>query len=292
MRSAAFKKWVAYPLTGIAFAILMAVFRLLPVAVASALGGRILRFFGPHLAGPSRIARRNLALAFPQMPEKEIDALLPRIWENLGRVMAEYPHLHALESGASGRVEVAENEHLEALLGRDGPALIITAHLGNWELFETLQARFGKPISFVYREPNNPLVARMLRHFRGPNSFAKGREGAAQLLEWLGRGNKAVLLIDQKMSNGIPVPFFGVDAMTAPAVAGLAHRFSCPIYPLHMERIGGVHFRLTVEAPVLADASKPRAAAAPETMKRLNAIVEGWVRERPEQWLWIHRRWP
>ncbi len=277
--------------SGLGFAMAMGLFRLFPVAWASALGGGLFRRVGPHL-GASRIALRNMAKAFPDWTQGRLRETLAGMWENLGRVLAEYPHLAALEKGIAGMVEVVEDEHFEALRRQDGPALILAAHMANWELVETLHARYGMEVAYVYRAPNNPVVARLLRKFRGPYGFAKGRRGAAQLMAWLGDGKKAILLVDQKMNDGIPVPFFGRAAMTAPAIANLAHRFGCPVYGMRIERLGGVRFRIRIEAPLRVDASKPRAQAAPETMAAVNAVVEGWVRAHPEQWLWLHRRWP
>jgi Kdo2-lipid IVA lauroyltransferase/acyltransferase len=100
------------------------------------------------------------------------------------------------------------------------------------------------------------------------------------------------LLIDQKLNDGIAIPFFGIEAMTvdAPALFGL--RLGLPLYPVRTERLGGARFRVTIYPPVDLPQSGDRDADVRAVMTHLNAILESWIRERPEQWLWIHRRWP
>jgi Kdo2-lipid IVA lauroyltransferase/acyltransferase len=105
-------------------------------------------------------------------------------------------------------------------------------------------------------------------------------------------GRALCMLVDQKMNDGIPVPFFGRDAMTAPALAMLALRHDCAVVPIRMQRIHGAHFRLITEPPLPLPRSGDKEADRRALMVEVNATVERWVRERPEQWLWLHRRWP
>ncbi len=100
------------------------------------------------------------------------------------------------------------------------------------------------------------------------------------------------MLIDQKMNDGIPIPFFGHDAMTAPAVAQLALKFRCPVLPTRAERLGGARFRLTVLQPIKLPDTGNREADIRTLMTQINNMLESWIIERPEQWLWLHRRWP
>jgi KDO2-lipid IV(A) lauroyltransferase len=114
----------------------------------------------------------------------------------------------------------------------------------------------------------------------------KGPAGARQALSLLSKGKRLGMLIDQKMNDGIAVPFFGRDAMTAPALARFAQRYECPAVPVRLERLGGARFRVSFLPPLDITGSDT------EVMARANRIIEAWIRERPEQWLWIHRRWP
>ena len=100
------------------------------------------------------------------------------------------------------------------------------------------------------------------------------------------------MLADQKMNDGIPVPFFGRPAMTAPALAALALRFDCDVLPARAERLAGAHFRLTVFPPLPLPRTGDSHADAAALMAQVNAILETWIRDRPEQWFWVHQRWP
>jgi KDO2-lipid IV(A) lauroyltransferase len=100
------------------------------------------------------------------------------------------------------------------------------------------------------------------------------------------------MLVDQKMNDGIAVPFFGRDAMTAPAIAELALRYDCTVLPARVERLPGAKFHVTVFPPHPLPTSGDKAADVLALMTTINATLEGWIRERPGHWFWLHRRWP
>lgn len=265
-------------------------FRVLPLDAASAAGGWIGRNVGPLIASPTRTARQNLAMAFPEKSEEEREKIILGMWDNLGRVFAEYPHLHRIWE----RVEFQGTEMLPGIKGGGKPIIFCGAHLANWEINAVAAKRNGIDIHIVYRKPNNPGVDSLLRHARSSGVVAhiqKGDTGAKEMLKVLKRNGALGILIDQKLNEGIPVPFFGRDAMTAPALAHFALKFGCAVHPTHVERLGGCHFRMTVfpAVPIPHTGNKDRDIM--EMMTVINRLIEGWIRERPEQWLWIHRRW-
>ena len=100
------------------------------------------------------------------------------------------------------------------------------------------------------------------------------------------------MLVDQKMNDGIAVPFFGRDAMTAPAIAELSMRYKCPIIPVRVERTKGAYFKVTVYPPLNNDTHTDKNTDSKIIMTKINELLESWIEERPEQWLWIHKRWP
>ncbi len=120
----------------------------------------------------------------------------------------------------------------------------------------------------------------------------KGSAGARQMIASLGRGGHLGMLVDQKMNDGIEAGFFGHKAMTAPALAQLALKYDCPVLPARVERIDGARFRVIVEAPLALPRSGDRAADTRALTETVNRYLERWIAERPEQWLWLHRRWP
>lgn len=292
-------KWltrrVAHPLEAALVWLSSTAFRAMPADRASDLGGWLGRTVGPRLSG-SRIARRNLTRAFPEKSAAEIEAILLSMWDNLGRTIAEYPHLDTIgDFGPGGHTELIGGEHIDAA-GADGiGGIFVAGHLGNWELPPVCVRKRGMELALVYRAPNNPMVDGMLTDFREAATsthIPKGPQGARSLIRLFSQGGHAGMLIDQKMNDGIPVRFFGRDAMTAPAVAQLALRFGIPIIPARGERLKGARFRVTILPPVELPATGDRNADIRIVTERLTALLEGWIRERPEQWLWVHRRWP
>jgi Kdo2-lipid IVA lauroyltransferase/acyltransferase len=275
-------------------AVLFGMFKFLPLDCASALGGALARGIGPFL-GVSKHARRNISRALPGLSETHLAGVVSGMWDNLGRLAAEYPHLRKIrvfEPG--GRVETYGLEHVDRAVAAGRRIIFFSGHLANWEIALLAAVQYGIPVAQIYRAGNNPLLDRMIARFRGDGAelIPKGTVAARRAITALRRGTHLTLLADQKMNDGIPVPFFGRLAMTAPALAVLALRFDCDVLPTRVERVDGARFRLTVFPPLaLLQSGEPHADAA-ALMARVNAILESWIRDRPEQWLWVHRRWP
>lgn len=274
-------------------AAVIAVFGCLPVDWASALGASIGRTIGPRL-GASRRALQNLRRAMPENSDAENRRIIRAMWDNLGRAVAEYPHLAQICAPGSGRVEIVNGEAVTRILTGDQPAILFGGHFANWEVGPSMIHRLmGSSLLSVYRAANNPWVDRLLRRrMVSRRAVAKGAEGGRDLLRHLRQGGHVAMLVDQKQNDGIAVRFFGQDAMTAPAIARLGQRFRCPIVPVRVERLGGARFRFTVTSEIAVLDTGDATADVLATMTRVNAIIEEWVRLRPEQWLWLHRRWP
>lgn len=286
------RRRVRYFLEGAAVRAAFAAFRLMGIDAASGLGGWVARTIGPWLR-TSRRAARNLRRAFPGASAAEIDRIVRGMWDNLGRVVGEYPHLHDLDVYGGGRVEVVGAEHIDALRDDGRPGLFFTAHFGNWEITPLGIIQRGLPLAYIYRPANNPVVDRLIYNARDDERIEQVPKGASarRALTLLEGGGHLGMLVDQRMNEGIPVPFFGRDAMTAPALAQLALRFRCPVVPIKAERLRGARFRLTYYPPLTAEVTGDRVADTTAFMTRVNAMIEEWIRERPEQWFWLHQRW-
>ncbi len=282
------------PLEGAVVYVLFKLLAAIPVERASALGGGIARAIGPHF-GLSRRARRNLERAFPEKSKPEIDRIITEMWENLGRVAAEYPHLKHLKALTPGApIEALGLHHVDAAIARGKPIIFFGGHLANWEVAAIVAGAYGIPLNLIYRPANNPWVERIFQKGRGEIArglIPKGAQGARAAIKKLRAGESLAILIDQKMNDGIAVPFFGRDAMTAPALARFALRYDCAVLPAQVERLAGARFRLTVHPPIEISRSDDYAADIRAIMVRVNAMLEGWIRQRPGQWLWLHRRW-
>lgn len=287
-------KRLRYLLEAAGLLLLCGLLRLLPIDAASNLGGALARSIGPRLP-ISRRAHRNLRLALPELGAEERANIVRGMWDNLGRTAAEYPHLGRITALEANRVIWEDVEPVEALRRGAGPAILASAHMANWEIMPVTAARHGLDMTIIVREPNNPYVRAAIDSLRGvAGGFRapKGSVGGKTALGVLKAGGVLGLLFDQKLNDGIAVPLFGIPAMTAEAPARLARRFGCPLIPVRIERTGPGRFRVSAQAPLAIPESDDARADVLAVMTRLNEILEDWIRARPEQWLWLHRRWP
>jgi len=265
---------------------------------ASNLGGWVARSLGPMLA-VSKVADANLRHAFPQLHHAERARIIQAVWDNLGRTAAELPHLGALRRCPAGPGWEIEGEaHIEKLRSAGGQALFFSGHLGNWEMILPIAAGLGFPVSGFYRAASNARSNAIIQSLRqqalGQHvfMFAKGAQGARAALTHLQDGGSLGLLVDQKMNDGIAVPFFGRAATTAPAIAQFALRFDAPILPVHVVRLGPARFRMICEPPLNIVRTGNKKTDTTTILLAVNATLERWIREKPESWLWLHRRWP
>lgn len=262
-------------------------FAVLPVAAASAAGGFILSSIGPRM-GASRTARMNILQAFPEKSEEERENILRGMWDNLGRVIAEYPHLHRMES----RIEVEGLENLELIKEKGG--IFFSGHISNWEIHGLMAQRRGLRTHLLYRKPNNPWVDGLLRHARGGDlvgHITKSDKGAREIFTLLRRGQAVAIMMDQKLTEGIPMPFFGRDALTASALAQFALKFGCPVVPIVAQRLPGARFRIVISPPLVITSTGARDADIRHILSDVNRQLEEWIRARPAEWLWLHKRW-
>ena len=287
-------KYLRYPLeAGIVFVFLW-LFRLLPLDWASAVGGRLGRTVGPLLK-LSRRAERNLELCFPDMTAARRREIVRAMWDNLGRTAAEYPHLHTISDPDSGRVEILGAELVKGPASEGKPVIIAAMHQANFEVSVVTAGAQGIPMVGISREANNPLVQKVSEKMRGVTPgkrIPKGAKGARALVAEMQKGSIIGVLNDQKFNEGFEARFFGLPAMTADGAAQMALRFDCPIVPSRLERLGGARFRMTIEPQPAFEPTGSRRGDAQALTQAINDRFEAWVRERPEDWFWLHRRFP
>jgi Kdo2-lipid IVA lauroyltransferase/acyltransferase len=265
---------------------------------SSAVGGAIARRLGPLLP-QHRIGLENLRAAFPDRSEAEIRAILAGAWENIGRLGAEYPHLGQLfdydyYSGEIGRIEVDGIEHFIALAEDGKPALIFSAHLANWELPPICAARYGLDATVVFRPPNEPAAAHVLHEIRSQTmgGLEAARQGAAFAMRGvLERGGHLGMLIDQHFTRGVTVDFLGRPAFANPIMGKFARAFDCPVHGVRVIRLPAGRFRLQLTPALDLPRDAEGLVDVQGAMQAMTRVVEDWVREHPEQWLWMHRRW-
>jgi KDO2-lipid IV(A) lauroyltransferase len=279
---------------------LLTTFRRLDPDRSIEMAARFMRRVGPLLP-EHRTGRANLKAAFPEKTPAEIDAILREVWANLGRVGAEFAHLDRLwdidfEHPERGRISYSKEdvERFLQIRASGKPTLAFTAHYGNWELTAVGAAAHGIEGAVLYRAPNIGDIDRFVRDIRATNMGILVRSGTVaplQLAEYLRQGISVGMLVDQHHSKGVDVTFFGRRCKANPLLARLARQSDCPIYGCRIIRLPNNRFRaeMTEAIEPVRDAEGKIDVAG--TMQVVTNVVEGWIREHPEQWLWLHRRW-
>lgn len=257
---------------------------------------QLLMRVGPRLRRHAKLVR-NLSTAFPHLPATEIEAVARESWGHIGQVMAEYPHLERIcGPEAEERIEIRSAIDLEPIRSGTRPVIMVSAHLANWEMAGAMASRAGLPLTCVYSPQQNETIERLLQRQRkalGCN-FVDKSAGAATLVGEIRRGRSLGILVDQRYDESDSVPFFGLDAPAPLGPATLAARLRVPFVPVRVERIDRLcRFRITVHDPIEPDRSIGDARELARDMTtRVYALFESWIRERPEQWLCLKRRWP
>ncbi len=261
-------------------------------------GGALMRTIGPWLP-EHRTGQANLRAAFPEKSDAEIETILRGVWDNLGRTGAEIAHLDHICSG--DRYERTFIDYTPESIERflevkdDGkPAVVFAAHLANWELPAVIAASDGLESTVLYRRPNLGAVADAviaLRQGIMGEMVASSLGAPVTLARALERGRHVAMLVDQHYVRGIDVTFFGRTCKVNPLIAMLAREAECPIHGTRVWRLPGNRFgaEISPEVPPVRDAEGRIDVAG--TMQAITSVVESWVREHPEQWLWLHRRW-
>jgi KDO2-lipid IV(A) lauroyltransferase len=295
-RSLSLKDILRYGAEALPFYLFMGLFRLLGIDAASALGGFIGRQVFYRITPIMDRARDNLKAAYPDMPQAEAETILREMCDNLGRTVAEYPHLDKLKlTGPNPRLEITGREHAEAAIAAGKGLMFISGHFANWEAMPVTATALGYEGALVYRPPNNPYVDRYISRMRasaGPKiQISKGAQGTRKIFTTLRRGQAILMLVDQKTDQGVAAPFFGRDAMTTPAPAALALKLGSALLPTSNERLDGARFRMRIRPPIEFTPSGDHEADIVALTAKINEAMEECVRARPSQWLWIHRRW-
>ena len=263
------------------------------IRFSSLLGGLVLFVYG-KFSLKNKIALKNLNKVFPSKNLKQKKTIINRMWFHFGRVIGEYPHLEKFNALGSENITIEGLENLTDPLKKNKNCLFFSAHLGNWELTSHPLTELGYTISFIYRPPNNPFVDNLLRRIRkkyGVNLIRKGPSGAKECIKVLksNKGNIGMLM-DQKMNDGIKANFFGYEVMTASAIARFAIKFKCPIIPAICKRVNGTRF-LIKYYPEIKYEKILELESELNIINYLNRYIETWIKESPEQWIWVHNRW-
>ena len=268
--------------------------KVLPIDLSSRVGDRLGRWIGPRLRRKSAIYRENLATAFPELGEEQLDELLVQAWGRAGRILAEYAHLETiLRDPQRLEIEIRQPDGAEEYPSR--PCVVGTAHLSNWEVVCSAMARLGMPNVSLYTPPTNPLLDRLLSDSRRAlDCKLVPRDNSARaLVQALKHGRTAGFVMDRRIDDGKPVKFFGREKPSTIMPAKLALKFGCDLVPVQVQRAEDARFRIIFHPPVRPSRSDvDETTQAIDMTQQLHDLFEQWIRQQPRDWFCSKRLWP
>jgi len=268
-----------------------AIFKILGPTISSNLSGKIFEKIGP-LFRSREIIETNIKKAIPNIESKDIKNISKLMWNNYGRIFAEYIFIKDFRSGRlASKIKIEGIEILENLKHSDKQAVFISGHLSNFELMAMYLEKSGIKLSAVYRPLNNvflnPIMETIREKYICKNQIKKGIGGLKKLINLKKKNYSTALMIDQRVSEGILSNFFNHKALTTTIPAQLVKKFNVPIIPVYIERINGLDFKITIKKPILFS----NETSIQKITDELNSILEAMILAKPEQWIWSHNRW-
>lgn len=285
---------IIYRVQYILLLLLYCIIRLIPLKISAKIFGLITILISP-LISANKVALNNIRRVMPEVNESERKRIVLGVWRNLGMIIGEFFHVTNLNEKSIKKYVSLNKEseaNLEEIKKNKKGTIIFSAHYGNWEVGLQQFRLSGLNISSVYRPLNNQMVDKFTSNMRKVPMISKGTAGLKKMVKVLKSGGTVVMMLDQKMNKGIEVPFFGEDVMTAPAAANLALKYDFDLIPARTIRKNGKSkFELEVDKPLQIKRTDDLGRDAKTVMTQVNKIIESWIREYPEQWFWVHKRW-
>ena len=268
-----------------------AIFKILGPTLSSNLSGKIFEKIGP-LFRSREIIEANIKKAIPNIESKGTKNISKLMWNNYGRIFAEYIFIKDFRSGRlASKIKIEGIEILENLKHSGKQAVFISGHLSNFELMAMYLEKSGINLSAVYRPLNNvflnPIMESIRKKYICKNQIKKGIGGMKKLINLKKKNYSTALMIDQRVSQGILSNFFNQEALTTTIPAQLIKKFNIPIVPVYIERIKGINFKITIQKPI----NFSQNTSIENITQELNVVLEKMIMLKPEQWIWSHNRW-
>lgn len=281
-----FDRYIHDPIAAMLAIPLFLILKILPFRISSYLCGSLMYLIAPLTSYNSRV-KKHMKIAFPQKSIHEINKLTRQHWFMLGQTIGEMPHINHLI-----KIGHLETEGLEKI--KNGPAILVGAHMGNWEFLLRVGDLAGRRAGYVFRPINNWILNKIQIHRNkdaNADFYRKGRLAAIGMASKLKNAEVVGLTGDQLLREGIQVPFFGIKTPTPQAAAVMALKWNVPIYMVRIERFKGIKFRMSIEERLQIPKNLDKEKAIFEITRLISQRIEEWIIDRPEQWLWAHRRW-
>ena len=284
-------KIIKYFLQFLFIIIFFSLFKILGLSISSALGGKLFEKIGP-LFRSKKLIHSNLKKAFPDISLDHLNGITKMMWNNYGRVFAEYMFIKKFREDRSNKNIIIEGQEiLEDIKKKNKSVVFISGHLSNFELMAMHIEKSGIKLSAIYRPLNNIFLNKIMERIRKKYickyQIKKGIGGMKKLMHLKKLNYSTALMIDQRVSQGIRSDFFNQKALTTTIPAQLVKKFKIPIVPIFIERINNINFKIVIKNPITFDNE--------ETIKtitdKLNLILEKMILYKPELWIWSHNRW-
>ena len=266
-------------------------FKIIGPKKSSDVSGKIFEIIGPFFRS-KKVIRNNIKRALPEIDENNLKNIENSMWNNYGRIFAEYIFLKDFRYGKlASEVQIEGKEILNDIKENNKQVIFISGHLSNFELMAMFIEKSGINLSAIYRPLNNIFLNGIMESIRKKyickNQIKKGLAGLKKLIKLKKKNYSTALMIDQRVSEGILSPLFNEKALTTTIPAQLVKKFNIPIVPVYIERINGLKFKITINQPL----SFPQNLTQQQITDNLNQILEKFILIKPENWIWSHNRW-
>ena len=271
--------------------LLFLIFKIVGLRYASNFSGKIVSFIGP-LFRPKNLIKSNILRALPDLKLNEIENISKAMWNNYGRILAEYIFIKDFRSTKfESNIIIKGQEILDKIKKNNEPVIFVSGHFNNFELMAMHIEKSGVNLAAIYRPLNNKflnfIMERIRKKYICKHQIKKGISGTKQLLSFFKKRTSLALMIDQRVSQGIKSEFFKNDAFTTTIPAQFIKKFKCKVVPIYIERVKDVHFRLTIQEPLIYSNDE----SIESITLNLNHVLEKLILKNPEQWIWSHNRW-
>ena len=266
-------------------------FKLLGAYLSSKICGKVFEKIGPFFRS-KKVIESNIKRAIPSISSEELKKITCMMWNNYGRIFAEYIFIKNFRFGKlNSKIEIVGKEILEDLKKSNKQVVFISGHLSNFELMAMCLDKSGIELCAIYRPLNNIFLNKVLVRIRKKyickNQIKKGIGGLKNLINLKKKNFSTALMIDQRVTEGILSNFFNEKALTTTIPAQLIKKFNIPIVTFYIERIKDINFKIVVNRPI--EFSKD--SSIQTITDELNRILEVMILKNPDQWIWSHNRW-
>ena len=267
------------------------IFKILGLRCASYISGQIVSLVGPFFRSKNLI-KLNILRALPNSKRNEIENITKKMWNNYGRILAEYIFIKDFRSSKfTNNIEIKGQEILDIIKKNNEPVIFVSGHFNNFELMAMQIEKSGIDLAVIYRPLNNKflnfIMERIRKKYLCKNQIKKGISGTKQLLSFFKKKTSIALMIDQRVSQGVKSNFFGDEALTTTIPAQFVKKYKCKIVPIYIERIKGINFKLTIQEPLIYSNNETIESITLD----LNLLLEKMILKNPDQWIWSHNRW-